>query len=600
MRLTATCRVQGIDTSASTGTALSGGLFSAGGPSWIGASLIAAALFSVAPSTVTAAPESATPESTATESAGKETAENTSVREGGVDEVVLFINEKIRQGWTDNDITPSPMADDHEWIRRVYLDIVGHIPPLEEVDAFVKDKDKSKRSKLIDKLLEDPGYVRNMTTVWTNNTIGQQTPRFVSRAGMEKFFREAFGRDRPWNDVVRDLVSAEGHYEENGAVNYLLAQMQDDDDGVQATAMTAKLFLGLQVQCTQCHNHPFNDWKQDQFWQFNSFFRQAQKREHRKFNPQTGRMEDDYAEILFRDFSGPVYFEKRNGLMQVAFPIYEGQEIDAGGSVNRREEFAKLIVSGDKPLIAAAMVNRMWGHFFSFGFTRPIDDMGPHNPATHPELLDRLTVEFVKSGYNLKQLMRWIANSEAYSLTSRITPKNSSDNPGAGETAVFSHMYVKPMRAEQLYDSLIVATNAHRSGRSGWEESERQRQQWLQQFVRAFGNDMAEESNSFDGTIPQALMMMNTNPRPQGGDGPTLMSGAVSLEAGSHLTELLSAPGNEAAKVQQLFLTALSRMPTRPELNTMQKYLRANADPRIAIQDIFWALLNSNEFIMVH
>ncbi len=525
--------------------------------------------------------------------------ERTDVRDASNDPVVQFINEQIRQSWSDNEVQPSPQADDYEWIRRVYLDIVGHIPPLEEVEAFVKDKDKGKRAALIEKLLEDPGYVRNMTTVWTNNAIGQDTPRRVSRAGMEKFFREAFGRNRPWNEVVRDIVTAEGHFEQNGAVNYLLAQMQDNDDGVQLTAKTARLFLGLQVQCTQCHNHPFNDWKQDQFWQFNSFFRQVRKEEHRKFNPQTGRMEDDYSEVLWRDFDGPVYFEKRNGLMQVAFPIYEGQEIDAGPSTDRRTEFARLITSGEKPLIAAAMVNRTWGHFFSYGFTRPIDDMGPHNPATHPEVLDRLAVEFVKSGYNVKQLFRWIANTEAYGLTSRISPKNTIDNPGAGETALFSHMYVKPMRAEQLYDSLIVATNAHRSGRSGWEESERQRQQWMQQFVRTFGNDMAEESNSFDGTIPQALMMMNSNPRPQG-DTPTLMSGAVSLDSGSHLSELLAGPGSEPIKIQQLFLTALSRQPSRMELSTMQRFLRGNRDPRAAVQDMFWALLNSNEFILVH
>lgn len=526
--------------------------------------------------------------------------ENTSVRDAAGDEVVRFINEKIRQNWQDNEVTPSAVADDYEWIRRVYLDIVGHIPPMEEVEAFAKDKDKGKRAALIEKLLEDPGYVRNFTTVWTNNCIGQQTPRRVSRTGMEKFFREAFGRNRPWNEVVRDIVSAEGHFEENGAVNYLLAQMQDNDDGVQLTAMTARLFLGLQVQCTQCHNHPFNDWKQDQFWQFNSFFRQTAKRDHRKFNPQTGRMEDDYSEVIWRDFEGPVYFEKRNGLMQVAFPIYEGKEIDISGSTDRRTEFAKLITSGSKPLIATAMVNRMWGHFFSYGFTRPIDDMGPHNAPTHPEILDRLADEFVKSGYNNKQLIRWIANTEAYGLTSRIGPKNTIDNPGAGETALFSHMYIKPMRAEQLYDSLIVATNAHRSGRSGWEESERQRQQWLQQFVRTFGNDMAEESNSFDGTIPQALMMMNTNPRPQGGDQPTLMSGAVSLNPGSHLAELIGSGGAEPAKIQQLFLTALSRLPTRAEMTSLQKFVRVNPDPRVAMQDIFWALLNSNEFILVH
>ncbi len=509
---------------------------------------------------------------------------------GSSDVIIQEINKQIREAWKDNEVEPSAVADDAEWMRRVYLDINGHIPSVEDVEKFIADKDKAKRTKLIDRLLDDPAYTRNWTTVWTNLCIGQQTPRRVSRDGMQKFFREAFGKNRPWKDVVSDLVVAEGHYEQNGAVNFLLAQMQDQDDGVQMTAKTTRLFLGMQVQCTQCHNHPFNDWKQDQFWQFNSFFRQTGKIDHRKYDPKTGRMVDDYSEIVEKDFAGPVYFEKRNGLMQVAYPIYFGSEVDPGGSTERRKELAKQMTSGEKPMIAMAMVNRTWAHFFGYGFTRPVDDIGPHNPATHPDLLDRLAVEFVKSGYDCKQLMRWIANSEAYNLTSRGSKKNERDNPAAGETALFTHVYVKPMTAEQLYDSLIVATNAHKSGRSGWEQSEKQRQQWLQQFVRTFGTDDGEESNSFDGTIPQALMMMNGE----------LVKDAVSVKSGSHLGDLLSEKGNDVQKVQRLYLTALGRQPTRAELGKAQQYLKGNRDQLAVYQDMFWALLNSNEFIFNH
>ncbi|HLQ43180.1 MAG TPA: DUF1549 domain-containing protein, partial [Planctomycetaceae bacterium] len=208
---------------------------------------------------------------------------------GSSDVLLAFINEQIRQSWTDNEVEPSEVAGDGEWIRRVYLDIVGHVPPLEEIDKFLADKDKAKRSKLIDKLLDDPAYVRHLTTVWTNLTIGQQTPQRVSRKGMQKFLREAFAKNRPWNEVVIDIVSAEGNFEENGAVNYLLAQMQMPDNGVQATAKTTRLFMGMQVQCTQCHNHPFNDWQQRQFWEFNNFFQQIQKQEHQKYDMKTGR-----------------------------------------------------------------------------------------------------------------------------------------------------------------------------------------------------------------------------------------------------------------------------------------------------------------------
>ena len=211
---------------------------------------------------------------------------------GSSDVIIQEINSQIRETWTDNEVDASPLADDAEWIRRVHLDIVGHIPTLEDVEKFLADKDKTKRTKLIDRLLDDPGYVRNWTTIWTNLCIGQQTPRRVSRDGMQKFFREAFGKNRPWKDVVSDLVTAEGHYEENGAANFLLAQMQDQDDGVQMTAKTTRLFMGMQVQCTQCHDHPFNDWKQDQFWQFNSFFRQTAKVDHRRFDQPDARLPD--------------------------------------------------------------------------------------------------------------------------------------------------------------------------------------------------------------------------------------------------------------------------------------------------------------------
>ncbi|MCH7989850.1 MAG: DUF1549 domain-containing protein [Planctomycetes bacterium] len=245
------------------------------------------------------------------------------------DMLVNDINEQIRTGWKDNEVTPSQRADDSEWLRRVYLDIVGHIPPYEVVESFLaeKDKHKTKRAKLIDRLLDDPDYVRNWTTIWTNLSIGRQTPRRVSRAGMQKFFREAFAKNRPWNDVVYDLVTAEGHFDENGAVNFLLAQMTMRDEAVQATAKTTRLFLGIQVQCTQCHNHPFNDWKQNQFWEFNSFFRQARRVNHRKYDPKSGRQVDDYSELVKSDFSGPVYFEKRNAVMEVAYPKFFGEGI---------------------------------------------------------------------------------------------------------------------------------------------------------------------------------------------------------------------------------------------------------------------------------
>ena len=273
---------------------------------------------------------------------------------GSSGEIVKFINERIRQNWSDNEVGSSPIAEDSEWIRRVHLDIVGHIPEADVVESFLKDDDPAKRSKMIDKLLDDDAYVRNFTTVWTNLCIGRQTPRRVSRAGMQKFFREAFARNRPWDEVVYDIISAEGHFEENGAVNFLLAQMTMRDEQVQATAKTTRLFMGIQVQCTQCHNHPFNDWQQSQFWQFNSFFRQARRVDHRKPDPETGRMVDDYSEIVFQNFNYPVFYEKRNGLMQMADPAFMGDVVTKAEAINSetnlRESLAKIAIEGENPL----------------------------------------------------------------------------------------------------------------------------------------------------------------------------------------------------------------------------------------------------------
>ncbi|MEZ6130850.1 MAG: DUF1549 domain-containing protein [Planctomycetaceae bacterium] len=507
--------------------------------------------------------------------------------------VIEAIDYYIRQGYVDNDITPSPVATDEEWVRRVYLDIVGRIPTLQEVKSFLEDENVRKRPALVQQLLDSPDYVRNFTTIWSNNCIGRGTPRRVSRTGMEKFFREAFAKNRPWDDVVEDLVTAEGHYEENGAVNYTLAQMQMPDDGVQLTAKTTKLFLGMQVQCTQCHNHPFNNWQQAQFWEFNSFFRQVDKRDHRKFDEKTGRQVDDYSEVLTRDFSGPVYFEKRSGLMQVAFPIYNGKAIEPD-AFDRRREFGRLLKESDgttTPLIAQAFVNRTWGQFFGYGFTRPVDDMGPHNPASHPGALERLSAEFVKSEYDVRKLISWIANTEAYSLTSQFGDDNQIDNPSAGEVPLFSHMYMKSMQAEQLFDSLIVASSAHKSGSGGWDAQEAQRRTWMQQFVIAFDNDENDEQTTFNGTIPQALMMMNSE----------LTEKAVNADRGSFLYETFMAPGNEVNKLQDLYLAALSRRATRAEVNTASKLIRQYGNNKAAAyQDLFWALLNSNEFILIH
>jgi hypothetical protein len=520
---------------------------------------------------------------------------------------VRMINERIRAQWTDWQLKPSPPATDGEWCRRVYLDILGRIPSYQELTEFLADSSPDKKAKLVDKLLYDEKYTeeyaRNWTTLWTNVLIGRsggtERDTLISRPGMQKYLRDSFARNKPYDRMVHELVSATGVTSPgaegfNGAANFLVGKLEED--AALATADTSKIFLGLQVQCTQCHNHPFNEWKQQKFWEMNAFFRQT--RALREFIP--GTRDVASARLANEDFGGEsgdpenaeIFYELRNGVMQVAYPVFvDGAAISPSGyleDVNRREELAKLIVASE--YMPKSMVNRMWAHFLGYGFTKPIDDMGPHNPPSHPELLDYLGAQFRESSFNIKDLLKWIALSEAYSLSSKVTSGNKADDPTLGEAPKFSHFYLRQMSAEQLYESLLVATQAQET-QASYEEQEKVKREWLSQFVIAFGNDEGIETTTFNGTIPQALMMMN-------GD---LIKKATSGEQGSFLWKVANSKLSNQQKIEYLFMAGLARKPRDYELEIANKLLVARrGDAVAALQDMWWAVLNSNAFIMNH
>lgn len=518
------------------------------------------------------------------------------------------INEEVRAVWSDYGIRPSPEEIDTKWLRRVYLDVIGRVPSVDEINEFARDRSRDRKRKIVDKLLNDEKYAeeyaRNWTSIWTNILIGRNAGNEnnspINREGMQKYLRDSLARNKPYDAMVKDLVTATGTNTPgmagfNGAVNFYLDKLEED--GVLATAKTAQVFLGLQVQCTQCHNHPFNEWKQDKFWSMNAFFRQTSSRRGQNPDANSNMRAMELTNVDFRGEGGnpdnaEIYYELRNGLMKVAYPEFvDGQKIPTSGrvsDVNRRDELAKFII--DSETMPEAIVNRYWGHFFGYGFTKPVDDMGPHNRPTHPELLSHLGQEFRKASFNLKDLIRWITLSEAYGLSSRITKGNELDDPTVGEPPKFSHFYLRQMQAEQLYESLLVATQAHKT-RGNYEEQERKKSQWMQQFVIAFGTDEGDEATTFNGTIPQALMMFNGE----------LIREATSIKQGSFIAQLAAdgADGKEA--INHLYLAAIARRPSRNELQAANMLLISHkGNTAAALQDIFWALLNSNEFILNH
>jgi len=554
---------------------------------------------------------------------GSATAPMPAVRDSSLPPEVALIDAAIAQGWADQELAPSPPASDGEWCRRVYLDILGRIPTVTELRQYLSDRRRDKRVRLVDRLLSAEyhnEYVNHWTTVWSNLLIGRtggmDRRSLTSREGMQEYLREALEYNRPYDQMMRELVTATGACRPedknfNGAANFLADKMEEN--GVQATAKTAQIFLGMAVQCTQCHNHPFNEYQQNQFWELNAFFRQTRVRRIR-LDDQRQRFAGRVVDRDYRGETGDVekadlFYELRNGQMKVAYPVFvdgtslveiyeeQGKKVgveDFGDSgklsdVNRREELAKLIAGSRE--FDQAIVNRMWGHFFGYGFTKPVDDIGPHNTPSHPELLDQLGQSFRRSKFDLKQLMRWIALSEAYGLSSRTTKKNEDDDPTLGARPMFSHFYLRQMEAEQLYESLLVATAADLTVESD-ERRDEVRERWLRQFNNAFGTDDGGESTSFNGTIPQALALMN---------GP-LVKRATGNQRGSMLAWVAEHPKmNNAEKIRYLYLAALSRRPTKPEVALSNELLAArDGNVGAALQDIWWALLNSNEFILVH
>lgn len=523
------------------------------------------------------------------------------------------IDRAIRRGWAENHLTPSAPATDAEWCRRLYLDILGRIPTVEELNGFLKSRGRNKRAQFVEQLLGDSHleqYANNWTAIWTNLLIGRtggmEQGSLTSRAGMQQYLRRGFQQNKPYDVMVQELITASGttvpgSEDFNGATNFLVAKYADD--AVQATAKTAQIFLGLQVQCTQCHNHPFNDWKQNQFWELNAFFRQSRTR------PLDPDGETLVAELADESFSGDgndpaeaeIYFERRNGLVNVAYPVFvDGQSLtdikgeETGNSgyledINRRRELAKLV--HQSRYLERALVNRYWAHFMGYGFTKPIDDMGPHRTVSHPELLETLGREFRAGSFNLKELIRWIVLSEPYSLSSRMTPKNRKDDPALGREPMFSHFYLRQMRAEELYESLIVATQVDRTPGT-YDQQQVAKRVWLRQLVSAFGTDEGDETTTFNGTIPQSLLLMNGQ----------LIKQATSAETGSFLERLASDEQlSPDAKIRYLYSAALARLPTKTEIKTANELLAArNGHELYALQDIWWVLLNSNEFIFNH
>jgi Protein of unknown function (DUF1549)/Protein of unknown function (DUF1553) len=518
---------------------------------------------------------------------------------------VQTINKEIAAGWkrdpgdASKDLTPSRQATDYEFIRRATLDIIGRIATPEEIRRFLRDPQPVRRSLLIDRLLQGPEYAKNWAGIWSVWLMTRSGPELYHEE-MRSWLEGQFAKpDQGFDKIVTELLTATGKTTENGAVNFLLSQLGEpvpqskrNDEGqfsmVPITSRTTRLFLGLQIQCTQCHDHPFNSqWKQQHFWGVNAFFRQVERKgaiPKRNAPPATFELTDNES----WNSDTVVFFEKRNGVVLPARATFlDGERMTSKPNVTRRQELADFIVRNE--YFAKALVNRMWGHFFGRGMNYPgaVDDFGDHNPVTHPKLLDYLAKEFRDYGCNSRELIRWICNSTPYGLSSVANKTNDK----VEAEPYCSRMLLKAMTPEQLFESLIVATQTE-AGESA-EDRKKRREAWMKNLIVNFGDDEGNEV-TFNGTVVQALMLMN---------GREINEAVTQKEKGTVIDALKRRGATVRTVTDDIYLAALNRSPIPAEQQEILRKLPMRVRDRdIAApwQDLLWALINSSEFLLNH
>ncbi len=469
----------------------------------------------------------------------------------------------------------SGVCDDSTFVRRVYLDLTG-LPPLPDATRqFVADKTETqaKRAKLVDRLLSSSEYIDRWTNKWAD--LLDVNSKYLGDPGMFKFrnwIHTAVAHNMPYDKFVYALMTASGDAYKNPPANYLRIAR----DTSTATENVTQLFLGVRFSCAKCHDHPFERWTQNQYYQIGAFFAQV--------GYKTGSTPGD--EVVYNSGTGDVMHPKTGLVVAPAVPV--GKLVTAN-LTDRRDEFADWLVSADNPFFSRAMVNRLWSYFLGRGIIDPVDDIRASNPASNPELLEALNKDFVASGFNLKHMMRSITLSRVYQQTIDTNRWNSDDKVN------FSHAIPRRLEAEQLLDSirLVTGTDSRFQGLPVGMHAEQIPDAttsggdgFLDLFGKPVRQTPCECERSTSVSLGQALNLIN---------GPTL-SDAVAAPTG-RLAAFLKTNPTEQAILDEVFMTVFARPATAKESAGALKIMKGAASTAEGAQDLMWALLNSPAFL---
>jgi hypothetical protein len=482
--------------------------------------------------------------------------------EGETADFARQIDSQIQARLDAEKLERAPLADDAEFLRRAFLDLHGVVPSAERAAKFLASDDADKRAQVIDELLASPRFGQHFGDLWRGRLISPlvneqrvQTERFSA------WLAERFNANDGWDEIVFDLLTATGKMEENPAVTYLI-EGRNPLSVTDLTDLSSRYFLGVRLNCAQCHDHPFVEWKQQEYWGMAAFFAQIQTPGRPKMVYMAGVQDDPKLTLAVI----------RNTDMlegyQPAEPTFLGGEAWKGeADTPHRVALARWITSPENTYFARAAVNRLWWQFFGRGIVNPVDDMHSGNAPSHPELLELLSRRFAESGFDVKFLCRAIMLSRTYQQTSR--PGKEPDR----EEELFARMPIKVLSAEQLYDSLVEIL-----GPPAKSPSINTRLGARYEFTQYFAADGEADPTRYERGIPHLLRLMNS---PQ--------------FAGRSISALVADAADDRTDgeiINRLFLGILSRYPTDAE----RTLAREQNDHR----ELAWALLLSSEFSLNH
>lgn len=484
-------------------------------------------------------------------------------------ELASLIDRHIDARLKAEQIAPADPADDAEFLRRVYLDLHGVIPTADQAAKFLADTDPKRREKLIDALLASPRYGEYLGDIWQGYLVSPLADDQRVRA--EKFrawLAERFNT-KNWDEIATDLLTATGKMEDNPAVIYLIESRQPRTVP-DLTDIASRYFLGIRLNCAQCHDHPFIEWKQQDYWGMAAFFTQIQTPGKSKLVYNVGVK--DYPEVTLASLRDGT----PDGFLLRPPTFLGGAEFRTDKGTTNRAALAEWMTAPKNPYFARAMANRTWWRLFGRGLVNPVDDMHSANPPSHPELLDLLGRRFAESGFDLKFLTRAVVSSRAYQRTSR--PGDAPEK----QAALFGRMSIKTLSAGQLYDSLVTVFGA--PARTPGVDP---RQSARAEFAQFFGDDGAPDPTAYRRGIPHLLRQMN--------------SGQFAGRSTAALVAQLAKPGRPADDVAgELFLTFLSRRPTADELKLARAHAGKAGSAEAAYRELAWALMMTSEFSLNH